>query len=88
MLALEKVSTNYFKTKEEESRVPMQRWVRELTSLEVANKVSQIIKNREGVDLVFPFTMKALYAAFKISPTIMQLSLTHIFGWQPTKKAY
>lgn len=85
LVAPGKVSTNYFKTKEEENRVPMQRWIRELTSMEVANKVSQIIKNRESVDLVFPFTMKALLAAFKISPTIMQLFLTHIFGWQPPK---
>jgi len=80
-----KVSTNYFKSKEEESRVPMQRWIRELSPMEVATKISLIIKNRDGVDLVFPFTMKALVVAFKISPTIMQLFLTHVFGWQPPK---
>lgn len=81
-----KVSTSYFKSKEEEERVPMQRWIRDITPDEVASKVSQIIINRKSVNAVFPFGMKALVGAFYISPTIMQLFLTHVFGWQPSKE--
>ena len=88
LIAPGKVSTGYFVTNgkgEQEDRVPM-RWIPEITPKEVAKKVSKTILNRQSVTVIFPFALKVIFMAFKISPTIMQLFLTHVFGWQPSKK--
>ena len=83
-----KVSTGYFVTNgdnAQENRVPLRSLISEITPQEVAMKVSETIEERESVNLVFPFAIKALVTAFKVSPTIMQFFLTHVFGWQPAK---
>ena len=88
LVAPGKVSTSYFDTNgkgEQEDRVPMLRWIPQLTPEDVAKRVSKIIANRQGVNAVFPIAIRTLMTAFKIFPTIMQFFLTHVFGWQPPK---
>ncbi len=84
-----KVATDYFKrngNNEQESRVPLQWLIPALQAKDVARKICQIAIRKESVNAVFPFMVKVLVSASKLSPSLMQYFLTHIFGWQPPKK--